>query len=130
MDHEKWLEQHDQMMADHEVMWARHEIMVARHDREMAEIREGHARLVEGQARLEASHDATERTLRRAIRLAVMDARRQRERNRGFDDRHCAADERHREFDEKMTQIANAQLVNEQLLKRFLERGGNGHQPE
>ena len=112
MDHEKWLEQHDQMMADHE-------IMMARHDKNMVEIEEGFVRL-------KASHDATERTLRRAIRLAVMDARRQRERNRGFDERHRAADERNREFDEKMTQIANAQLVNEQLLKRFLERGGNG----
>jgi uncharacterized protein YigA (DUF484 family) len=53
-----------------------------------------------------------ENTLRRAIRLAVQDARRQRKRNL--------------EFDEKMTQIASTQLVNEQLLKSFLERGGNG----
>ncbi|HXJ76580.1 MAG TPA: hypothetical protein VNM37_27230 [Candidatus Dormibacteraeota bacterium] len=58
-------------------------------------------------------------TLRRAIRMGVQDARRQRKRNA--------------EFDEKMTQIAAAQLVNEELLKqnegllkRFLERGGNG----
>ena len=51
-------------------------------------------------------------TLRRAIRLAVQDARRQRQRNL--------------EFDEKMTQIASTQLVNEQLLKSFLEHGGNG----
>jgi hypothetical protein len=98
MDHEKWLEQHDRMMADHEIMWARH-------DKDMAEFRER-------QSRLEASQDKTERTLRWAIRLAVQDARRQRKRNR--------------EFDEKMTQIASAQLVNEQLLKAFLERGGNG----
>ena len=53
-----------------------------------------------------------ENTLRRAIRLAVQDARRQRKRNL--------------EFDEKMTQIASTQLVNEQLLKSLLERGGNG----
>lgn len=58
-------------------------------------------------------------TLRRAIRMGVKDARRQRTRNA--------------EFDQKMTQIAAAQLVNEELLKqnegllkRFLERGGNG----
>jgi len=105
MDHEKWLEQHDRMMADHEIMWARHEKSMADHDKDMAEFRER-------QSRLEASQDKTERTLRWAIRLAVQDARRQRKRNR--------------EFDEKMTQIASAQLANEQLLKAFLERGGNG----
>ena len=102
MDHEKWLEQHDRMMADHEVM-------MARHDKEMAEFRESHARFLERQARLEASQDKTERTLRRAIRLAVQDARRQRERNRGFD--------------EQMTEIRS---LHQQVLKAFLERGGNG----
>jgi hypothetical protein len=95
MDHEQWLEQHDRMMADHEV----------RHDRDMAELR--------------ASQAKTESTLRRAIRLSVQDARRQRTRNA--------------DFDLKMTQIAAAQLVNEELsksnaelLKAFLQRGGNG----
>jgi len=105
MDHQQWLEQHDRMIADH--------------DRGMAELRENQAKFEANQAkfeanqaRLEASQDKTERTLRRAIRLAVQDARRQRKRNQ--------------EFDDKMTQIASAQLVNEQLLKAFLERGGNG----
>jgi hypothetical protein len=95
MDHQEWLEQHDRMIADHEM----------RHDRDMAELRASHVKL-------EASQDKTERTLRRAIRLSVLDARRQRARNA--------------DFDVIMAQIAAAQLANEELLKRFLERGGNG----
>ena len=63
MDHEKWLEQHDQMIADHEI----------RHDRDMAELR--------------ASQAKTEATLRRAIRLSVQDARRQRNRDAEFDEK-------------------------------------------
>jgi hypothetical protein len=84
MDHQQWLEQHDRMMGDFDAR----------------------------QSKLQASQEKTERTLRRAIRLSVLDARRQRTRNA--------------EFDLKMTQIAAAQLVNEELLKRFLERSGNG----
>ena len=95
MDHEKWLEQHDRMMADHEIMMTRHHEAIALHDREMAEMRVNQAK--------------TENILRRAIRLGVQDARRQRKRNQ--------------EFDETMTRITSMQ---EQLLKAFLERGGNG----
>ena len=91
MDHEKWLEQHDRMMADHEMM-------MARHDRDMAELRVNQVK--------------TENTLRRAIRLAVQDARRQPKWNH--------------EFAEIMTQIASTQRANEQLLQTFLKRGGNG----
>jgi|GEM_PF-1209139 len=98
MDHEKWLEQHDRMMADHEMMMARHHEAIALHDREMAELRVNQAK--------------TENTLRRAIRLAVHDARRQRKWNH--------------EIEEIMAQIASTQRANEQLLKAFLERGGNG----
>jgi hypothetical protein len=125
----------------------RHEERLAHHDHEMAEFRAGQERLQasqerlqasqEGfqasqerleasqerleasQERLEASHEKTEAALRRAIRLAVLDARRQRRRNAEFE-------KRNQEFDEKMTQIASAQLRNEELLKAFLERGGNG----
>jgi len=99
MDHEKWLEQHDQMMADFNM----------------------------GMAQLEASQAKTEKVLRRAIRLAVQDARRQRRRNAEFDKRHAEADKRKAELDETMQKIAIAQLQNEELLKRFLERGGNGN---
>jgi len=63
-------------------------------------------------SKLQESHENTERTLRRAIRLSVKDGLRQRKRNQ--------------EFDEKMTQLASAQLQNEELLKKFLDRGGNG----
>jgi len=90
MDHQQWLEQHDRMIADH--------------DRGMADLR------------LQAAQDQTDRTLRRAIRLAVQDARRQCRRNQ--------------EFDDKMTQIASAQLANEQLLKAFLERAETGSAQE
>src|SRR5688572_8728678 len=77
MDHEKWLEQHDRMIADH--------------DREMAELR--------------ASQAKTENALRRAIRLSVQDARRQRKWNL--------------EFKERMNELTAA-------VKAFLDRGGNG----
>jgi uncharacterized protein YigA (DUF484 family) len=51
-------------------------------------------------------------TLRRAIRMGVQDARRQRKKNA--------------ELTEIMTQIASTQRENEKLLQAFLERGGNG----
>ena len=87
MDHEQWLEQHDRMMADFDVK----------------------------QAVLQANQEKTERTLRRAIRLSIQDARRQRTRNA--------------EFDLKMMQLAAAQVVTEEKLQGLidaLERGGNG----
>ncbi|HXB73242.1 MAG TPA: hypothetical protein VNY05_33705 [Candidatus Acidoferrales bacterium] len=91
---------HQQWLEQHDRMIADHEV---RHDRDMAELR--------------ASQAKTESTLRRAIRLSVQDAPRT----------------RNAEFDVKMTQIAAAQLVNEELsksnaelLKVFLQRGGNG----
>jgi hypothetical protein len=55
------------------------------------------------------------KTLRRAIRLGVEDARRQRKRNL--------------EFDQKMTQIAAAQVVTEEKLQGLIDAlrgGGNG----
>lgn len=71
--------------------------------------------------------------LSRAIRLSVQDARRQRKRNAEFEEDARRQRKWNIEFDEKMTQIAAAQLANEELgkqnqelLKRFLERGGNG----
>lgn len=109
LDHEKWLEQHDRMMADHEIMWARHEQMWARHEQMMA----GQDRtLVRHEEMLAQHHEIMariDRRLDRAIRLGVQDARRYRKRNL--------------EIQETMAQIAATQ---EQLLKAFLERGGNG----
>jgi hypothetical protein len=57
-----------------------------------------------------------DRRLDRAIRLSVLDARRQRNRNI--------------EFDEKMTQLAAAQVVTEEKLQGLIDalrRGGNGN---
>jgi|SRR5450432_570140 len=98
MDHQEWLEQHDRMMADF--------------DARQATFQANQERLDARQEKLEANQEKTERILRRAIRLSVLDARRQRTRNA--------------EFGLIMAQITAAQLVNEELLKRFLERGGNG----
>ena len=95
---QKWLERQDQMMADHQMI-------IACHGRKMVEFDER-------QAKLQASQAKTEATLRRAIGSAVQDGRRQRKWNA--------------QFDEKMTRIVGAQLRNEELLKAFLERGGNG----
>jgi hypothetical protein len=83
---------------DHGEWLEQHDRMMADHEIMLAEHHKTMARI--------------DRRLDRAIRLGVQDARRQRKWNQ--------------EFDQKMTQIAAAQLVNEQLLKAFLERGGNG----
>ncbi|HXB71464.1 MAG TPA: hypothetical protein VNY05_24730 [Candidatus Acidoferrales bacterium] len=82
------------------------------HDQWLAQ----HDRMMSDHAMMLAEHKQTmtriDRRLDRAVRLAVPDARSQRKRNA--------------EFDEKMTQIAAAQLQNEELLRAFLERGENG----
>ena len=73
-----------------------------RHEREMEDIRKEGA--------------ATRAELRRAIRLSVQDARNERRR------RH--------ELDDKITQLAAAQLITEEKLQRFIDslgRGGNGN---
>ena len=68
----------------------------------------------------------TKKTLRRAIRLAVQEARNERVRRRALDNR----------FDEQMRQLAAAQIVTEEKLQslsakidRFIDglRSGNGH---
>ena len=59
----------------------------------------------------------TERTLRRAIALAVQDAQRQRARNR--------------EFDVKMGHLASAQLLTKEKLRAFIDaqtHRHNGHE--
>ena len=89
---------HEKWLEQHDRMMADHEIMWARHEQMLAQHHETMARI--------------DRRLDRAIRLGVQDARRQRKRNL--------------ELQETMTQIAAAQRTNEQLLKAFLERGGNG----
>jgi hypothetical protein len=80
----------------------RHDRQIAEHDRQIAE----HDREI---ARID-------RTLRRAIRLGVREARNERKRRQELDqhlkEQAAEADRRHRELEE--------------LLRRFLERGGNG----
>jgi|HubBroStandDraft_1064217.scaffolds.fasta_scaffold426064_2 hypothetical protein len=63
-------------------------------------------------SRLQTSQEKTEKVLRTAIRLAVQDARRQRRRNAEFDNLHLKAEAEMGEL--------------RQLMKVFLERGGNG----
>ena len=55
-------------------------------------------------------------TLRRAIRLAVQEARAERKRRKEADDR----------LSEEMTKLAAAQRMTEEALRRFIERGTNG----
>ena len=85
-DHEKWLEQHDRMIADQNLWLERHQKAMDEADKRA---------------------ERTDRRLDRAIRLAVEDARRQRERNR--------------EHDESVARL-------ERALAAFLERSGNGKQ--
>lgn len=73
-----------------------------RHDSEIAEIRK--------------VAQKTRDDLRRAVRLGVQEARNQRRRSQ--------------DLDEKITQLAAAQLVTEQKFQSFLDhmgRSGNGH---
>jgi hypothetical protein len=54
--------------------------------------------------------------LRRVVRLSIQESRNDRK----------LRQEVGQEFDKKITQLAAAHLVNEELLKAFLKRGGNG----
>lgn len=75
-----------------------------------------HEKWLEQHDQMMADHDLrfarTEKVLRTAIRLAVQDARRQRRRNAEFDNLHLKAAAEMEEL--------------RQLMKVFLERGGNG----
>jgi hypothetical protein len=93
---------YEEAIARHDEAIARHDEAIAGHDREMAEIR--------------ASQAKTESALRRAIRLSVLDTRRQRTRNR--------------EFVEGMAELRTAHAATEASLKAFIDSlrgGGNGH---
>jgi len=98
-----WLTLYAGMQADAE----------ARHNREMAEFRAG-------MAELRASQAKTEGTLRRAVRLGALEIRNERKRRQELDQRltqriedlAAQTDHRHQEL--------------ENLLRKFLERGGNG----
>jgi len=71
------------------------------------------------QAQAEERQARTDRRLDRAIRLAVVEERRERKRRRELEER----------LDQKITQLAAAQLVTEETLQRWIEerrRGTNG----
>ena len=89
-------------------------------DERLEKLAERHEAITQTVELLAVEAVAFRRDLRRAVRMGIREARNQRKRSAVLD--------------EKITQIASAQLVNEELfkrneelLKRFLERGGNGH---
>jgi hypothetical protein len=111
-DHEQWLATHDRAKADHEQWRTTHEKALADHEQWLA----AHDRAV-------AAHQkdiaALDQQLRRAIRLNVQEVRAERK-------RRAAAIAI---IDEKITQLAAAQLITEEKLQRYLQNrgGGNGH---
>jgi hypothetical protein len=88
----------------------------------------------EAQDRTDGQLDKLERRLNLAVRLAIREARNERLKRREMDARFTAAQsasyEKQSAFDEKMTQLAAAQLVTEEKLQAFIEamrQGKNGH---
>jgi hypothetical protein len=76
----------------------------------------GHEKWLEQHDRMMADHDREiaeiRKELGRAVKLSVQNTRSERKRRE--------------ELDQKVTQLAAAQLVTEELLQAFLKRGGNG----
>ena len=91
--------------------------------REIGDVR---AEMRDGFSRLEKSQAQAESTLRRAIRLAVRDARRQRERSAEFDRWHAEFEKRDLEFDKRHSEAEEQMQELRLMMKAFLERGGNG----
>jgi len=73
--------------------------------------------------RLQEEHAKTERTLRRAIRLGVQWARQERVRRQELEKRHAELEKRQQDLAE-YADHRHQEL--EALLKKFLERSGNG----
>jgi hypothetical protein len=94
-----------------------HEKWLEQHDRMIADLRLAHEK-----AKAEHDHDVAEirGLLRRAIHDSVREARTERRKRR--------------ELDDKITQLAAAQLITEEKFQQLLERdkrryGENGNQP-
>jgi len=105
---EKLVERHEALTQSVELMEERQLAAEERHEREMADIRREGA--------------AMRTDLRRAFAMGVREARNERRRRRELDEK----------FDQKITQLAAAQLITEEKLQAFLEsmrRGGNGNPP-
>jgi len=85
------------------------EARMAAHDERMAAADE---RALAAEERHDGEMLAIPSELRHAVRLSIQEGRAERGKRR--------------ELDEKITQLAAAQLVTEEKLQRFLERSGNG----
>ena len=108
-DMKKWRAESDRLRAESDRRRAEYDSWRVEHEKKQA---------VETEE-LRRQQAKTEATLRRAIRLAVQEARNERKRRQSFTS----------EFDQKMTQLAAAQLITEEKLQQFidsLKRGGNG----
>jgi uncharacterized protein (DUF3084 family) len=113
--HDDAITRHNDAMAHHDDAIAHHDDAIAHHDEAIAHHDDAIARHNDAIARHNDAMARIDRRLDRAIRLAVQDARRQRNRNL--------------EFDEKMTQLAAAQVVTEEKLQGLIDAlrgGGNG----
>jgi uncharacterized protein Yka (UPF0111/DUF47 family) len=112
---EKLVERHEALTQSMELMEERQIAAEERHEREMADIRR------EG--------DRMRTDMRRAFAMGVREARNERRRRRELDQKINQANST---LDEKITQLAAAQLITEEKLQAFLEsmrRGGNGNPP-
>jgi multidrug resistance efflux pump len=91
----------------------RQDAAMAEHEQQMAALRAGQAK--------------TDSVLRRAIRLAVREARNERRRRQELDQRFT---ESRQELDQRWRDLADdadrRHRELEELLRKFLERGGNG----
>ena len=109
MDHQQWLEQHDRMMADHEQFLQQHQQVIKEHDQLVRE----HGQFIREH---EQAINRIDARLNRALRDSVREARNERAKRR--------------ELDDKITQLAAAQLVTEEKLQRLIDErrlGGNGN---
>jgi len=109
MDHQQWLEQHDRMMADHEQFMKEHDQFIREHGQFIRE----HDQFIKEH---EQAINRIDARLDRALRDSVREARNERAKRR--------------ELDDKITQLAAAQLVTEEKLQRLIDErrlGGNGN---
>ena len=121
-EHAQAIAEHDRLMAEHAQAMAEHAQAIAGHDRAIAQLEGYAADFALARAKHEGDIDKVRNDLRRAVRMSVQEARNERRRRQ--------------EFDEKMTQLAAAQLLSEEKLRivgekidRFvdgLQSGGNG----
>jgi len=110
------------LMRDWELYVSEQAAMARKFDERYAKLTEQQAATEREIGRLARLQARTEERLTRAIRLSVLDARRQRKRNGEFDKRHA-------EFDAAMKRLEASQERTEASLRAFIEslKSGNGH---